>query len=238
MHFTAGQFSVESNNFSVDSTGNLTASDANLSGNLRLDDGLWLKRDPQDASGSTEPYVRALYAGVMSDATILNSNLNFFAPYVETPSLFVDTSLNAYGTIRFNGKSLLDLTYPVGSIYMSVNATSPQTLFGGTWTRLVDRMLIGAGSYYKVGDTGGETTHRLTANEIPSHTHPAQNGGNFYASQGNYTAPINGVQSGASYGGSGPTAGVMQTNIAAVGGNAAHNNMPPYRAVYMWQRTA
>ena len=238
IHFTAGQFSVESNNFSVDSTGNLTASDANLSGNLRLDDGLWLKRDPQDASGSTEPYVRALYAGVMSDATILNSNLNFFAPYVETPSLFVDTSLNAYGTIRFNGKSLLDLTYPVGSIYMSVNATSPQTLFGGTWTRLVDRMLIGAGSYYKVGDTGGETTHRLTANEIPSHTHPAQNGGNFYASQGNYTAPINGVQSGVSYGGSGPTAGVMQTNIAAVGGNAAHNNMPPYRAVYMWQRTA
>lgn len=146
--------------------------------------------------------------------------------------------INYDGSVFVNGKSLLDLTYPVGSIYMSVNATSPQTLFGGTWTRLVDRMLIGAGSYYKVGDTGGETTHRLTANEIPSHTHPAQNGGTFYASQGNYTAPINGVQSGVSYGGSGPTAGVMQTNIAAVGGNAAHNNMPPYRAVYMWQRTA
>ena len=238
IHFTAGQFSVESNNFLVDSTGNLTASDANLSGNLRLDDGLWLKRDPRDESGSTEPYVRALYAGLMSDATVLHSNLHFIAPYIETESLQIDASLNVFGSIRFNGKSLLDLTYPVGSIYMSVNATSPQTLFGGTWTRLVDRMLIGAGSYYKVGDTGGETTHRLTANEIPSHTHPAQNGGNFYASQGNYTAPINGVQSGASYGGSGPTAGVMQTNIAAVGGNAAHNNMPPYRAVYMWQRTA
>ena len=232
IHFTAGQFSVESNNFSVDSTGNLTARDANLSGNLRLDDGLWLKRDPQDASGSTEPYVRALYAGVMSDATVLQSNLHFIARYIETDSLQIDASLNVFGTIRFNGKSLLDLTYPVGSIYMSVNATSPQTLFGGTWTRLVDRMLIGAGSYYKVGDTGGETTHRLTANEMPTHTH----------GMGIKTCGEEASGFGLRNDANGFTGRVYVTGGTAVthaaGGNAAHNNMPPYRAVYMWQRTA
>ena len=97
--------------------------------------------------------------------------------------------INYDGSVFVNGKSLLDLTYPVGSIYMSVNATSPQTLFGGTWTRLVDRMLIGAGSYYKVGDTGGETTHRLTANEIPYHTHPAQQWRKFLCQPGQLYRP-------------------------------------------------
>ena len=39
--------------------------------------------------------------------------------------------INYDGSVFVNGKSLLGLTYPVGSIYMSVNATSPQTLFRG-----------------------------------------------------------------------------------------------------------
>ena len=34
-----------------------------------------------------------------------------------------------------NWKSLLDMIYPVGSIYLSWNSTSPATLFGGTWER-------------------------------------------------------------------------------------------------------
>ena len=38
--------------------------------------------------------------------------------------------------------------YPVGSIYMSVNSTSPATLFGGTWQRIQDRFLLCAGVTY------------------------------------------------------------------------------------------
>lgn len=57
-------------------------------------------------------------------------------------------------------------SWPVGSIYMSVNSTSPATLFGGTWQRIQDRFLIAAGSTYKAGGTGGEATHTLTAASV------------------------------------------------------------------------
>ena len=61
--------------------------------------------------------------------------------------------------------------YPVGSIYMSVNSTSPATLFSGSWQRIQDRFLLCAGSTYAAGSTGGEATHKLTIDEMPSHSH-------------------------------------------------------------------
>lgn len=62
--------------------------------------------------------------------------------------------------------------YPIGSIYMSVNATSPATLFGGTWEALDEgRVLIGAGSSHPAGEEGGEEMHKLTSSEMPSHNH-------------------------------------------------------------------
>ena len=62
--------------------------------------------------------------------------------------------------------------YPIGSIYMSVNATSPATLFGGTWEALDQgRVLIGAGTSHPAGEEGGEETHKLTSSEMPSHGH-------------------------------------------------------------------
>ena len=52
--------------------------------------------------------------------------------------------------------------HPIGSYYLSENATSPASLFGGTWEQMKDRMLIGAGNSYNVGATGGEATHVLS----------------------------------------------------------------------------
>lgn len=75
----------------------------------------------------------------------------------------------------WNGSSfqtLLDICYPVGSIYQSTKATSPATLFGGTWRQLKDRFLLGAGSK-SAGAVGGEENHKLTVAEMPSHTHQA-----------------------------------------------------------------
>lgn len=67
--------------------------------------------------------------------------------------------------------SALD-AYPVGSIYMSVNSTSPSTLFGGTWEEIAGgRVLIGQNTAYPAGSTGGEATHKLTTKEMPSHSH-------------------------------------------------------------------
>lgn len=66
---------------------------------------------------------------------------------------------------------IVNLIYPVGSIYMSVASASPATLFGGTWEQLKDRFLLGAGDTYTAGDTGGSASHTLTTDEMPSHNH-------------------------------------------------------------------
>ena len=41
-------------------------------------------------------------------------------------------------------RSLVDIIYPVGSIYMSTNNASPATLFGGSWTQIQGRFLLAA----------------------------------------------------------------------------------------------
>ena len=61
---------------------------------------------------------------------------------------------------------------------MSVNPTSPAELFGGTWEPLDQgRVLIGAGTSHPAGETGGEETHTLTADEMPSHNHTESSAG-------------------------------------------------------------
>lgn len=66
---------------------------------------------------------------------------------------------------------LIDKIYPVGSIYMSVNATNPATFIGGTWARITDVFLLASGNAYAPGSTGGEAVHTLTTNEMPAHEH-------------------------------------------------------------------
>lgn len=125
--------------------------------------------------------------------------------------------------------SLIDLVYPVGAVYISMNQTSPQTLFGGTWTQIQGRFLIGAGTAYPAGSTGGEATHTLTRNEIPDHAHSFK-----YTGQSE-TIGVNAVRL--------YQAASNQYNAYSGGqssncGGQAHNNLPPYMAVYMWTRTA
>lgn len=148
---------------------------------------------------------------------------------------------------------ILNLVYPVGAVYVSSVSTSPATLFGGTWVSLQDKFLVGAGGLYAAGSTGGAATHTLTANEMPSHTH-IQDAHNH--SQNAHTHLIDHDYDGAGgsnrytvhnpgYAAGGvPTSATTATNNAATatnqytGGGAAHNNLPPYEAFYMWKRTA
>ena len=66
-----------------------------------------------------------------------------------------------------NIKDIINIVYPVGSIYMSVNDTDPSLLFPGTWERIKDRFLLASGDTYSAGSTGGEATHVLTVSELP-----------------------------------------------------------------------
>lgn len=120
--------------------------------------------------------------------------------------------------------NILNLVYPIGSIYMSVNSTSPAILFGGTWEQIKDRFLLACGETYKNGETGGEAKHTLTIAEIPSHSHKT-----WVGTTGNAQETLS-------------TGDRVEHNwgstdaLEATGGGQPHNNMPPYLAVYMWKR--
>lgn len=117
---------------------------------------------------------------------------------------------------------------------MSVNSTSPQTLFGGTWEQIKDKFLLSAGSTYTNGSTGGEATHKLTTSEMPKHSHNVKvNGINVVMN-----VSTSGSTNGLSVTGGGYFDG--NTNILYAndeGSSTAHNNMPPYLVVYVWKRT-
>ena len=131
-----------------------------------------------------------------------------------------------------NFTALINLIYPVGSIYLSVSSTSPETLFGGTWVKLQNRFLLGAGSSYTLGATGGEATHKLTEAEMPAHTHLG----------GHINVSMLGQTGGANW----PTlmsraiddTTAYNNHTTSTGSSTAHNNMPPYLVVNMWKRTA
>lgn len=74
---------------------------------------------------------------------------------------------------------ILDLVYPVGSLYWSKKSTNPATLFGGTWTQIKDKFILAAGDSYAQGATGGSATVTLTTAQLPAHNHSgsAQSGG-------------------------------------------------------------
>lgn len=153
---------------------------------------------------------------------------------------------------------LLDAIYPVGSIYMSVNAVDPALLFGGTWEQIKDTFLLAAGDTYNNGDEGGEATHVLTPAETAmknhshtmAHTHAIGSSTYFLTNTnavnrrsikpGTGTAITNILYSDAATNRVEATNQPSNTNTGGQteANGAAHNNMPPYLAVNMWKRTA
>lgn len=125
--------------------------------------------------------------------------------------------------------------WPIGSIYMSVNSTSPANLFGGTWERISDTFLFAASSSYPAGSTGGEFTHKLTQSELPNYSLSVANGSNVIRSKtGSYADAY--VQTQSSGWGI-PNWESKTVTVASGGSGAAHNNMPPYLSVWIWKRT-
>lgn len=135
--------------------------------------------------------------------------------------------------------SVVDLIYPVGSIYMSVNSADPGTLFGGTWQQIKDRFLLSAGDTYAAGNTGGSAKATL-----PSHTHTfGSNGYDLWVAkrEKGSTEPGNQISGDAKYyaaatGGS--TANYKWLSRVDSNGvsDVSQANMPPYLAVYVWKR--
>lgn len=141
-------------------------------------------------------------------------------------------------TKKIAWKNLLSKIYPVGSLYMSAKATSPASLFGGTWEQIKDRFILAAGDTYAAGSTGGEAEHALTVDEMPAHRHEGVNIDNMYCF-GWENGSRTGVNFQKFYGGT-YWGDDVQNRLASgyAGGSTAHNNMPPYLTAYIWKRIA
>lgn len=117
--------------------------------------------------------------------------------------------------------------YPVGTVYISYNSTSPAELFGGSWTQLTGRFLRannGTG-------TGGADTITLTAAQsgLPSHSHSivytnaAGSGSTAMADVKACTNTRN-------------ITGYI-TNTGGTSASSSHSNTPAYQDLYVWYRT-
>lgn len=120
--------------------------------------------------------------------------------------------------------------WPIGSIYVGVGSTSPDTLFGGTWSVFgAGKVMVGIDSsdadFDAVEETRGAKTVTLDATMIPAHTH--------------YTT-INdaGAHSADHILTGGADANLRTITTSSIGGGLAHNNIQPSIVVRMWKRTA
>lgn len=142
-----------------------------------------------------------------------------------------NTSENAsYSCEYINQK--LDNMFPIGAVYFTVTNTNPGTFLTGTWVRIAKgKTIVGVDEddtdFNTAEKTGGEKTHTLTIDEMPSHNHTWEGGladgagVNDYPRRSvshEYSNFINGINN--------------------TGGGQAHNNLQPYFTCYIWKRTA
>ena len=155
---------------------------------------------------------------------------------------------NSNSQVTINMKQLIDIVYPIGSIYISTSEVNPKGIIGGEWERYAEgRTLIGAGNgtdvngksmEFSINNEGGEYDHKISIAEMPSHNHEYTNGGDALVIYSNIDEPKQ-----KNYGFSGINAngwwhGVNKATspIKSNGNSEAHNNIQPYIVTYMWKR--
>lgn len=147
-------------------------------------------------------------------------------------------------------EQLLNMFYPVGTIVESVNSDfDPNEAWGGSWERITDRVLVGAGNSYSLGATGGSNTI--------SHSHGTNSSrnGNLSAAIGSTNSNAGGLGFKAAnelnvglagtatytvYGGSWGSGGSFNhwTQVWGTTSSTSVDVRQPYLAVNMWKRVA
>lgn len=170
----------------------------------------------------------------------LKNVLNLIKDKVEKTTKIADIELNSsISASELASKLKIEmgkLMYPIGSIYMSIKNTNPSSLFGGTWIawgsgRVPVGVNTGDADFETVEKTGGAKTHKLTINQIPSHSHDlgvkvTSNNGDSSAEADQIAVNWSSAKHFSEYYG------------GKTGGSQAHNNLQPYITCYMWKRTA
>ena len=194
--------------------------------------------------------------GTSEDTALLREELA--KKIAELEKIVIDNKNELDNKIENNKTSILNLTnkensnnvflktYPVGSIYISTSSTNPSTIYGGTWERYGQgKTLVGLNEseteFSTVNKIGGEKTHTLTVNEMPSHNHDfrysTDNAVTFY----NAGVGKDGTYTGDNYLGFSNSVSLFASYVVVLsntGSSQPHNNLQPYITVYMWKRVS
>lgn len=255
---TTGQMSATDRTITIPSTvatsstaGLMSASDKDKLDGVQSGAEVNVQSDWTEADSTSDAYIqnKPSLATVATSGDYTDLSNTPTIPTVNDATLTIQQNGTTIDTFTANSSTnttvnvtspTFDDIYPVGSIYMSVNSTNPGNYFGGTWTRIRDTFLLAAGSTYSAGDTGGSATHTLTVGQLPTVTSyfdiRAWGTGNAITVGTHYTSgngsAMNNIPT------TGNTSRTSQRVTHTFGSGNAHNNMPPYLVVYVWQRTA
>ena len=151
------------------------------------------------------------------------------------------TSLDSLLSGKVSPSQLLNLVYPIGSIYIGdENSSSPASWLGGTWQQIEDKFLLASGSSYTAGDTGGSENHTHSLGngyaQIAYTWQDSQNRlglnrkqvNSWYMTRYTKTSGV-GFEDGSK---------IAYDAAQLAGSTDSSSNMPPYKVVKVWQRTA
>ena len=146
--------------------------------------------------------------------------------------------------------NMMDLVYPVGSIYQSMSPTNPGSMFLGQWTQIKEGFLRSA---LDSGVTGGSASHshvvamlfpeyygwgNITANK----TYGMYPAAGIMDYDGNHTNQMVNWGTGSNY-----VSAIMKSNEGYVvttdvkkqtGATGATTTLPPYTTCYTWYRNS
>lgn len=152
-------------------------------------------------------------------------------------------------------------TVPIGGIIMwssstYTNYTNWKICDGGTYNGITtpdlrNQFIISSGDEYDIGDTGGEKLVTLETKHLPSHTHTVGSGGNHshtvrvgrqrYNAWDSSVTTLGADDRGATAYSKDPlneTSWSHTHSIGNTGSDGAHENRPPYYALYFLMRVA
>ena len=170
-----------------------------------------------------------------------NSKFNKQVDVEGTTNLKGAVNVSSKTNLKLGGISLIDMFYPVGSIYMSTSSTNPSDFMGGTWVAWGSgRVPVGVDTndtdFNTPNKTGGEKTQELRAMIGAINNNPGALGYN----------PAGAVGGGLGYHHNYGVAGNRPGNVTVINhstivkrsdGNNA-KTLQPYITCYMFRRTA
>lgn len=192
-------------------------------------DGTW-KDVPAELSGLTDVDLTSLTDGQL---------IRYNATAQKWENVDVDSAPTSNSTNPVSSGGVFAALPQMSYIGMIIHSTTFDTeakvkaFYGGTtWTKIEGKFLLGTSSSHAINTTGGAETVTLTLNQIPSHNHGVCGGAGMFAFKNNAGTEDPTIKT------TGSRAVINLWTTDNAGGGQSHNNMPPYKTVYIWERTA